>query len=87
MHRLLAVGAAALTFAFAAAPAFSAVPPHEHWLTTGSGDVVSVGPQVCDNPDLYDAFLNFHENVHTGVPGTQAFRNPSNPVNITATPC
>lgn len=36
----------------AAAPALAAVPPHDHWLTTGSGDVVHVGPDVCDNPDI-----------------------------------
>jgi len=49
--------------------------------------VVHVGPYVCDNPDIYDAWLNFHLNVHVGVPGTQAFTNPSNPVSIAATLC
>ena len=71
----------------AAAPALATVPPHDHWLTTGSGDVVHVGPDVCDNPDIYDAWLNFHMNVHKGVPGTQAFVNDANPVSISATPC
>jgi hypothetical protein len=87
MRRLLAIGIATLAFAFSAAPTLAAVPPHNHWLTTGSGDVVHVGPYVCDNPDIYDAWLNFHLNVHVGVPGTQAFTNDSNPVSIAATLC
>ena len=87
MRRLLISTTSALAFAFAAAPTLATVPPHNHWLTTGSGDVVHVGPFVCDNPDIYDAWLNFHLNVHVGVPGTQAFTNDSNPVSIAATLC
>ena len=87
MRRLLISSIAALTIAFAASPTLAAVPPHNHWLHTGSGDVVHVGPFVCDNPDIYDAWLNFHLNVHVGVPGTQAFTNDSNPVFITAQLC
>jgi hypothetical protein len=86
MRRLLAISIATLAFAFSAAPTL-AVEPHNHWLTTGSGDVVHVGPYVCDNPDIYDAWLNFHLNVHVGVPGTQAFINAANPVSIAATLC
>jgi hypothetical protein len=46
------------------------VPSHDHFLTTpGSGNVVQIGPHVCEQPDvLHDAFHNFHENVHTGAP-------------------
>jgi len=87
MHRIVVIGSVALALAFSAVPALAAVPPHDHWLTTGSGDVVHVGPDVCSNPDIYDGWLNFHVNVHTGVPGTDAFKNDSNPVNITATLC
>lgn len=91
MNRL-AVTSAALTLTcaaavFSAGSASAAVPPHYHWLTTGSGSVVRVGPNVCVNPDIYDAWLNFHLNVHKGVPGTQAFMNDANPVSITATLC
>jgi hypothetical protein len=84
MRRLVVAGIAALVFAVSAAPVL-AVPPHNHWLTTGSGDVVHVGPYVCENPDIFDAWLNFHVNVHVGVPGTQAFTNDGNPVSIAAT--
>jgi hypothetical protein len=92
MRRALVIAAVTAAFAAAltvgsAAPAGAAVPPHEHWLTTGSGSVVHVGPDVCANPDIYDAWLNFHLNVHRGVPGTQAFTNPDNPVSIAATGC
>lgn len=87
MRKLLATMIAALALAFSAVPTLAVVPPHNHWLTTGSGDVVHVGPFVCDNPDIYDAWLNFHLNVHVGVPGTQAFTNDSNPVSIAATLC
>ena len=34
MRRFVLAGIAALVFAFSAGPAF-AVPPHDHWLTTG----------------------------------------------------
>lgn len=87
MRRLLAVGFAALAIGASAIPALAAVPPHDHWLTTGGGTVVHVGPDVCTNPDIYDAWLNFHLNVHKGVPGTEAFMNPNNPVSISATLC
>jgi hypothetical protein len=87
MRRLLISGIAAAAFALSTSPVLAVVPPHDHWLTTGSGDVVHVGPYVCDHPDIYDGWLNFHLNVHVGVPGTQAFANESNPVSIAKTDC
>jgi hypothetical protein len=88
MRRIILIAASALGFAASTSvPAVAAVPPHDHWLTTGSGAVVHVGPDVCGNPDIYDAWLNFHLNVHKGVPGTQAFTIDANPVSISATPC
>jgi hypothetical protein len=87
MRKRLAVAIAIVALACSAVPTLAAVPPHDHWLTTGSGSVVHVGPDVCANPDIYDAWLNFHLNVHKGVPGTQAFEIPSNPVSISATLC
>jgi hypothetical protein len=87
MRKPLVFGGAVLALALSASPVFAAVPPHNHWLTTGSGSVVHVGPYVCANPSIYDAWLNFHLNVHTGTPGTQAFAVSSNPVSISATLC
>jgi hypothetical protein len=88
MRRLLISTIAAAVLALSAAPVLAVLPPpHNHWLTTANGDRVHVGPFVCDNPDIYDAWINFHLNVHVGVPGTQAFANDSNPVSIAAELC
>ncbi len=55
---------------FAAAdPDPANVPPHRHFIETATGALVEAGPRVCDNPDLQDAFNQFHDNVHFGAPG------------------
>jgi hypothetical protein len=85
MKRLIALTGIIVMFGFSAVPVFAAVPAHLHELTLPNGDIQSVGPDACgvsQDSGLYDGWLNFHENVHTGVPGTQAFDNPSNPVDI-----
>lgn len=64
----LTVAAGATVVGMAGSAGASGVPTHDHFLTTGSGNVVQVGPRVCANPDLHDAFHNFHSNVHTGAP-------------------
>jgi hypothetical protein len=82
MRRLfLVLAAAAALLAAPAAPALADhVPPHEHFLTTGSGKVVQVAPRVCSVEEAAGGFHNFHGNVHTGTPGTTAFARPNNPV-------
>jgi hypothetical protein len=60
-------------------PNLTDVRHHRHFVETPTGDRVEVGPGVCDDPSLYDAFLQFHHNVHhsngsslgpqTGAPG------------------
>ena len=64
---LLAVGATAL-FMFAGAsfadPNLADVPKHRHFVETPTGELIPVGPQVCANADLQDAFNQFHYNVH-----------------------
>lgn len=42
----------------------SNVPAHRHFIVTPNGNVVEVGPDVCDDPNLQDAFNQFHYNVH-----------------------
>lgn len=79
MRYLLSLLMAALIalFAFAGAsfadPAdlFTApVPPHRHFVQTPTGAMVPVGPQICVNPSLRQAFNQFHHNVHHSfVPG------------------
>ncbi len=67
-----------------AAPAF-AVPLHQHFLTT-PGTTVELAQGFCRN-DPHGAFENFHGNVHTGTPGTFAFDQEGNPVDISAGAC
>ena len=46
------------------------VPPHRHFIQTPSGGLSAVGPQICEHPELEQAFLQFHHNVHHSfVPG------------------
>ena len=45
---------------------------HQHYIVTPNGDRVPVGPDFCANPDLQQAFNQFHFNVHHSeirVPG------------------
>lgn len=44
-------------------------PNHRHFVVTSSGRV-AVGPQICSNANLQQAFNEFHYNVHhSEVPG------------------
>lgn len=54
-------------------PNLTDVPAHRHFLATPSG-LVQVGPNVCDNASLQDAFNQFHYNVH------HSFSSPTTPV-------
>lgn len=60
-------------FAFAAPsaadPNLADVPKHRHFIETATGALIPVGPQICENADLQDAFNQFHYNVHhTNLP-------------------
>ena len=48
-------------------PKLTNVPKHRHYVKTASGDLVEVGPRVCDNPELQRAFNQFHNNVHVAT--------------------
>jgi hypothetical protein len=37
---------------------------HQHYIVTPDGELVPVGPDFCANPNLQDAFNQFHFNVH-----------------------
>ena len=70
--------AAHITFRLAAASVIALVPAsasladpglpdvraHQHYLVTPTGDRVPIGPNLCANPDLQDAFNQFHFNIH-----------------------
>ncbi len=49
-------------------PNLADVHPHRHFIATPSRDLVQIGPRVCDDPSLQDAFNQFHYNVHQGNP-------------------
>jgi hypothetical protein len=40
------------------------VPPHRHFVAN-NGELVEVGPRLCDNPNLQNAFNQFHVNLHS----------------------
>ena len=50
------------------------VRPHQHYVMTPNEDRVRVGPNICDDLDLQDAFNQFHYNVHNSAtaPGVSA---------------
>jgi hypothetical protein len=49
---------------------FDPVPKHRHFVLNASGEMVPVGPQICDHPELQLAFNQFHHNVHHSfIPG------------------
>lgn len=43
------------------------VPKHRHFLVKPTGEVVPIGPQICENENLQAAFEQFHYNVHHSV--------------------
>jgi hypothetical protein len=72
---LLVVSTLIALFAFAGAgladPPSSLISPpnHRHFIVTPNGPV-PVGPQICQDPSLQQAFNEFHYNVHhSEVPG------------------
>jgi hypothetical protein len=91
--KLVLVGLSALLALFAfvgsglADPSdmFFPVPPHRHFVNTANGKLVPIGPQVCEHPELQNAFEQFHYNVHhshvpifAGGPGDVETLGPQN---------
>jgi hypothetical protein len=37
---------------------------HQHFVVTPNGDPIQVGPDFCSDPDLQEAFNQFHFNIH-----------------------
>jgi hypothetical protein len=63
----IVVGLAAIVVAVAtsrADPELPNVPAHRHYIKTATGELVEVGPRVCDDPSLQRAFNQFHNNIH-----------------------
>jgi len=74
---LIGLGASMVLFAFAGAAIADPsdmfvpqVPPHRHFIEQPDGDLVPVGPQICEHPELRKAFEQFHFNIHHSfIPG------------------
>ena len=52
------------------------IPPHRHFIVTPDGRRIEVGPRVCDDPSLQQAFNQFHINLHRPAPGSQGPQAP-----------
>ena len=65
------VGGASLAIAD---PNVPNIPPHRHFIQTPEGNLVQVGPRVCDDASLQQAFNQFHINVH------HSFSSPTTPI-------
>ena len=53
----------------AADPGLDPVRPHRHFVELADGTRIEVGPRVCDNPAVQQAFNQFHNNLHRLEPG------------------
>ncbi len=67
---LVAVAVSGSIGVASADPNLPDIRPHRHFIETDAGKTVEVGPRVCDNPALQDAFNQFHSNLHRAVPGS-----------------
>jgi hypothetical protein len=72
-------------------PKLTDIPKHRHYVKTASGEMVPVGPDLCDNPKLQNAFNQFHNNLHVvsaagigpAAPGLHNFKG----ADLMAGPC
>ena len=48
-------------------PDLGNVQPHRHWIQNSAGNLVEVGPRVCDNTNLQTSFNQFHNNLHVAT--------------------
>ena len=49
---------------------YDPVPKHRHFIRAPTGEMIPVGPQICQNANLQQAFNQFHHNVHHSfIPG------------------
>lgn len=52
------------------------VPAHRHFIVKDGLSVAEVGPRLCDNPALQNAFNQFHVNLHSHL---MRVPNPNGP--------
>jgi hypothetical protein len=50
-------------------PGLPDVPKHRHYIQQPDGSRSETGPRVCDNPNVQNAFNQYHSNAHRPLPG------------------
>lgn len=76
---LLTVAAVMTAMMALAGPALAS---HDHYLVTPGTCVEDVASGQTAKGPGEDGYHRFHENVHLGQPGDEAFANPTNPVSV-----
>ena len=74
----------AATLVVSAVPAFA---NHEHYLETPGTCVEDVASGQTDKGSGEGGYHQFHDNVHKGQPGLEAFENENNPVSVDRGSC
>jgi hypothetical protein len=85
-HVALVIAVAAIIAASAifSAPAFAS---HEHYLETPGNCVEDVASGQTEKGEGEGGYHKFHDNVHKGQPGTEAFEKENNPVSVDKGSC
>lgn len=65
-------------------PAFAS---HEHYLKTPGTCVEDVASGQTEKGEGEGGYHRFHDNVHKGQPGTEAFEKENNPVSVDKGTC
>ena len=73
MLLLVAAGLLVIPTIGVADPNLANVPAHRHFIETPTGQLIPVGPDLCDNlgdPGIQQAFNEFHNNLHIATPSS-----------------
>jgi hypothetical protein len=82
--RVMIALAALVTALALAAPALAS---HQHWIKTPAGCKEDVAQGQTRKEEGEPGGHKFHENVHTGTPGTHAFAQERNPASVGRDSC
>jgi hypothetical protein len=84
---ILVLTVAALMAAMLIVSAVPALANHEHYLETPGTCVEDVASSQTDKGSGEGGHHKFHDNVHKGQPGLEAFENENNPVSVDKGTC
>lgn len=82
MRRIILVVTVAAVVAAMMALAGPALASHDHYLVTPGTCVGDIAKSQTVKGEGEGGYHKYHENVHLGTPGTQAFANSNNPVDV-----